>query len=177
MSETEALAREARAAWSEYAAVRNRINAGELRWAELARFFTEDAAFIDPAWGRVDGIDRVIAFLDESMSGLDAWTFDEVWTMVEGRRVVSMFNQVMGRLEDGHAAGQPGISVLYYAGDGKFCYEMDLMNMAHVMEMIGRVDWKPSGTMNMPPQDPNRDWRLPAAWRHLADDGVLEPEG
>jgi len=175
MSEIETIEREARAAWNEYAAVRNRINAGELPWSELARFFTEDAAFIDPAWGRVDGIAKVVEFLEESMSGLDAWSFDEVWTMVEGRRVVSMFNQVMGRLEDDSPGGQPGISVLYYAGDGKFCYEMDLMNMAHVMQMIGSVDWQPSGAMNLPPESPNRDWRLPENWRHLSDDGVLKP--
>ena len=93
--------------------------------------------------------------------------------MFEGRRVVSMFNQVMGKLADGSPGGQPGISVLYYAGDGKFCYEMDLMNMSHILEMIGSVDWEPSGPINMPPEGPNRDWRLPEQWRHLASDGVL----
>jgi len=173
MSENDRIENEARAAFGEYTALRNKIILGEASWTELARFFTEDATFIDPAWGRVDGIAKVIEFLEESMTGLDSWTFDEVWTMVEGRRVVSMFNQVMGKLEDGSPGGQPGISVLYYAGDGKFCYEMDLMNMAHVMEMFGRVDWKPSGEINMPPENPNRDWRLPEQWRHLAPDGVL----
>jgi hypothetical protein len=39
--------------------------------------------------------------------------------------------------------------------------------------MFGRVDWKPSGEINMPPENPNRDWRLPEQWRHLAADGVL----
>ncbi len=31
------------------------IDAGEQDWKALAAFFTDDATFIDPAWGRVEG--------------------------------------------------------------------------------------------------------------------------
>jgi hypothetical protein len=52
---------------------------------------------------------------------------------------------------------------------------MDLMNMQHIMEMIGKVEWQHSGQLKMPPEHPNRDWTLPSKWRHLANDGVLKP--
>ena len=41
---------------AKYVEVRNRVEAGELGWDALADFFTDDAVFVDPAWGRVDGI-------------------------------------------------------------------------------------------------------------------------
>jgi hypothetical protein len=147
---------EARAAYADYVAVRERIMAGELGWDALERFFTADAVFIDPAWGRVEGIDELRRFWVESMQGLEDWTFPEIWTVVEGDRVVSMWEQHMA---PGHAV--PGISVLRYAGDGKSDYELDVMNMAHVMEVITATGWVPSGDFHMPPADPDRNWREP----------------
>ena len=32
---------------------RRRIESGALGWDSLAEFFTDDATFVDPAWGRV----------------------------------------------------------------------------------------------------------------------------
>ncbi|MEL7209742.1 MAG: hypothetical protein AAGK32_16155, partial [Actinomycetota bacterium] len=45
---------EIRATYERYVATRERIQAGELPWSALAEFFTEDAVFIDPAWGRIE---------------------------------------------------------------------------------------------------------------------------
>ena len=39
------------AAIERYIAVRDEINAGKRPWRDLAQFFTDDAVFIDPAWG------------------------------------------------------------------------------------------------------------------------------
>ncbi|MDH4170940.1 MAG: nuclear transport factor 2 family protein [Acidimicrobiia bacterium] len=148
---------EARDTYAAYVAARERIMAGELPWSALARFFTDDAVFIDPAWGRVEGLEAMIAFFDESMAGLDDWSFPEAWTMVDGDRVVTMFDQVITGA-DGTEYRQAGISVLYYAGDGKFSYEMDLMNMAHINQDLRAARWTPSGDFNMPPKNPNRDY-------------------
>ena len=43
---------EVQAALERYLAVRDGINAGNGTWADLAQFFTDDAVFVDPAWGR-----------------------------------------------------------------------------------------------------------------------------
>ena len=160
---------EIRAAYRSYVETRDRIDRGELPWSALDQFFTEDAVFSDPAWGRVEGLDNVRKFWMESMAGLEDWKFPEVWTMVEGNRLVTMWMQLMGKREDGTYHECPGISILYYAGDGKFCYEMDLMNMAHVMEVIQQMNWAPGPDLNMPPPSVNRDISLPKGREHLAE--------
>jgi len=159
---------EVRATFRRYIETRNAIDRGELPWTALEAYFTDDAVFIDPAWGRVEGLDNIRAFWVKSMTGLEDWKFPEVWTQVEGRRVVSLWMQKMGKREDGRDWECPGISVLYYAGDGKFCYEMDLMNMAHVMEVLRDMGWTPPPNLNFPPPNPERDLALPKGREHLA---------
>ena len=163
---------EARAAYAGYCETRTRIVAGELPWTALEDFFTDDAVYVDPAWGRVEGLDAIREFWTESMQGLEEWSFPEAWTMVEGNRVVSMWWQEMGTDPGGSTVRCPGISILYYAGDGRFAYEHDLMNMAHVMEAITASGWTPSGDFTMPPADPNRDLSLPAGRADLTTDDL-----
>jgi len=160
---------EARETYRRYVATRDRVERGELGWDALADFFTEDAVFIDPAWGRVEGRDNIRKFLSESMAGLDDWAFPELWTTADGHRLVTMWAQRIGADADGVKNTQPGLSIMYYAGDGKFCYELDLLNMAHVNEDLRAMKWRPQGEFNMPPKQPNRDWSLPPAWKHLAE--------
>jgi hypothetical protein len=65
---------------------------------------------------------------------------------------------------DGSRYEQSGVSTLIYAGDGKFRYEEDLLNMVHVLE-----DMRASGALAnvkpaaMPPKHPNRDFSRPDA--------------
>ena len=151
---------EARETWAEYLATRERIQAGELPWSALAAYFADDAVFIDPAWGRVEGIDAIREFLDESMLGLEDWRFPERWTMFDGNRIVTMFDQILPSA-DGVERRQAGISTIYYGGGGKFSYEMDLMNMAHINEDLRASGWRPSDEFNFPPAGPNRDYTVP----------------
>ncbi|MEM7139790.1 MAG: nuclear transport factor 2 family protein [Actinomycetota bacterium] len=156
-TETEALA-----TYRAYVAQRDKIQAGDAGWDTLSEFFVHDAVFIDPAWGRVEGIEAVKEFLEESMVGLDDWSFPERWTMVDGNRVVTMYEQIIPG-DDGTPHHQAGISLLYYAGDGKFSYEMDLMNMGHIMQDLAASGWAPpEGVgMNAPPQVPDRNYQRP----------------
>ena len=151
---------EARATWARYLDTRERIQAGELPWTALADYFTDDAVFIDPAWGRVEGVDAIREFFAESMQGLGDWRFPEQWTMFDGNRIVTMFDQIIPGA-DGVEHRQAGISTIYSAGDGKFSYEMDLMNMAHINEDIRASGWTPGEGFNFPPADPNRDYTVP----------------
>jgi len=162
--ETEALATYAR-----FVALRDEIDLGKQPWARLADFFTEDAAYIDPAWGRVEGREAIRRFFEESMAGLTGhgWSTPQNWVMAQGARVVSQWDQVLGRREDGSPWLVPGLSILYYAGDGRFCYSHDMLNMTHVGETMRAMQWRPPGTFHAPPKHPNRDVSLPAAWAHL----------
>jgi hypothetical protein len=56
------------------------------------------------------------------------------------------------------------VSTLIYAGDGKFRYEEDLMNMAHVLEDMTASGWRPPEGIrwHIPPAQPNRDFSIPA---------------
>ena len=157
---------EAKATYFRYVEGREAVARGERSWSSLGEeFFTDDAVFIDPAWGRVEGREAIAAFMDESMQGLEDWTFPESWTMAEGDRVVTMWwNRLPGTRDDGTPYQAVGISIMHYAGDGRFSYESDLLNMAEVGEIIGDSGWHPPATMNFPPARPNRDVTPPRGW-------------
>ena len=140
-----------------YIAARNEVEAGRLGWDALADFFTENATFIDPAWGRVEGRDAIREFMTESMTGLEDWTFPHEWRLIEGNRIVASWqNRLPGTRPDGSPYEAHGLSVILYAGEGRFSYEEDLLNMVHIMELIQESGWKPTGKMNIPPKKPRR---------------------
>jgi len=136
-----------------YLALRGEIEIGKHPWSALADFFTEDATFIDPAWGRVEGLPAIRKFLDESMVGLEGWTFPQQFCLIEDDLIVSRWlNRFPGQRADGSYYEAPGISTIYYAGGGKFRYEEDLLNMAHVFELMKESGWQPGPGINAPPQ-------------------------
>ena len=145
------------AAYDRYVAARDRAEAGELGWDTLADFFTEDAWFSDPAWGRVEGRDAIRTFMTESMTGLEGWAFPREWTGVEGDRLVSIWqNRLPGTRPDGSFYQATGVSILTYAGDGLFASEEDILNMTHVIELIVESGWKPGPGAKPPPPNPPR---------------------
>jgi hypothetical protein len=158
-SDASARAAEVEAAVDAYVDIRSRIDRGEAAWPDLADVFTDDAVYIDPAWGRVEGVGEIRQFIHDSMQGLDDWTFPIEFTAIDGDDVVIKWSQITpGTREDGSAFVQSGYSRLIYAGDGKFNYEEDLLNMVHVLEDLKAAGWRPSGDFNMPPSEPIRDF-------------------
>jgi ketosteroid isomerase-like protein len=149
--------REIKEVHERYLETRRRAEQGEVGWEALADFFTEDAVFVDPAWGRVEGRDAIIAFLRDSMAGLEGWTFPQEWQMVEGDRLVTRWmNRLPGQREGGGHFESPGCSVITYAGGGRFSREEDLLNMVHVVELIRESGWKPGRGFTPPPRHPRR---------------------
>ncbi len=141
-----------------YVSQRSTCERGEAPWSSLVDWFTADAVFIDPAWGRLEGRDEMARFFDWSILGLEGWEFPEQWTMVDGDRVVSFWwNRLPGTRPDGRPYQAPGISILHYAGDGRFSYECDLLNMAEVFEVMTDSGWAPAGPVGIPPKRPDRD--------------------
>jgi ketosteroid isomerase-like protein len=161
---------EALETYQRFVATRDEIDKGAKPWSELADFFTEDAAYIDPAWGRVEGREAIRDFFVTSMAGLTGhgWSTPENWTMAQGHRLVSQWDQILGEKEDGTPWLVPGLSILYYAEGGLFCYSHDMLNMTHIGQAMRAMEWKPPSHFNLPPREPNRDVSLPAAWAHLA---------
>ena len=140
-----------------YLGVRKRIEQSEIGWDALAEFFTDDASFVDPAWGRIDGLANIKTFLVESMAGLEDWSFPHEWLVVEGERLVAGWqNRLPGQRADGTPYEATGVSILAYAGDGLFSYEEDVLNIVHVTELIRESGWKPGPGFQPPPARPRR---------------------
>lgn len=141
-----------------YVEQRERCVSGAAPWSAIGRWFTEDAVFIDPAWGRVQGRDNIIRFLDHAMAGLEGWSFPEEWTTVDGDRVVTFWwNRLPGIRADGSFYQAPSFSVLHYAGEGLFDYELDLINMAEVGELFVESACIPGPEMTAPAPNPDRN--------------------
>lgn len=163
MTDTPTRAEEVAAALAAYVDLRERIGRREANWTDLADLFTDDAVYIDPAWGRLEGVDELRRFFDESMRGLEDWDFPIEYTAIEGDTVVIKWWQLLpGTRPDGSRYAQSGISTLVYAGDGRFSYEEDLLNMAHVMEDLAASRWRPGPGFVAPPSDPDRNFARPS---------------
>ena len=105
--------------------------------------------YIDPAWGRIQGIDELRVFFDESMRGLEDWRFPVTSAAVDGDHLLVRWTQI---LPSGHQ--QTGYSTLRYAGGGRFDYEEDVLNMVHVLEDLKASKWRPGPGFISPPPNP-----------------------
>lgn len=150
--------REALEAYGDYVAQRERCVTGEAPWSTIGGWFTEDAVFIDPAWGRVQGRAAITDFFDHSMAGFEGWTFPEEWTTASGDRLVAYWwNRLPGARADGSPYQVPAFSVLHYAGGGLFDYELDVMNIAEVHALVVESGWVPGPGLSLPGPHPDRD--------------------
>ena len=153
---------EVQAAVDRYVAVREAVDAGTENWHALLELFTDDAVYVDPAWGRVEGKPAIAQFFTESMTGLEDWKFPIDAVGIDGDQVLVKFRQVLpGMHPDGRPYEHSGISHLVYGGDGKFRYCGDVLNMTHVMEDLRTMNFRPPPGMGAPPALPNRDFRIP----------------
>ncbi|MGP8059383.1 MAG: nuclear transport factor 2 family protein [Acidimicrobiales bacterium] len=155
---------EVQAAVERYHELRRRIDEGleDDAFGALADFYTDDAVYVDAAWGRIEGKVAIASWLVESMVGLGDWKFPIEFTAIEGNDVVVKWTQIIpGSRPDGTPYTQSAYSRLVYAGDGKFSYEEDTYNMVHVLEDLAASGWQPTEPMNLPPEHPNRDWSIP----------------
>jgi hypothetical protein len=139
-----------------YLELRAAIDAGTRRWTDLAEIFTDDAVYVDAAWGRIQGIDEIRRFLDESMRGFEDWRFPVTAAAWDGDHLLVRWTQIMS---SGHQ--QSGYSTLRYAGGGRFDYEEDLLNMVHVVDDLRAAGWRPGADFVAPPGAPDRDFSEP----------------
>lgn len=136
-----------------YLTLRGEIETGAKPWSTLADVFTDDATFIDPAWGRIEGVETLRKFFDKSMGGLEGWTFPQQHCLIENDVIVTRWkNRLPGQRADGTYYEATGCSTIYYAGGGKFRFEEDILNMVHVHELIKESGWKPGPGIQPPPK-------------------------
>jgi limonene-1,2-epoxide hydrolase len=154
---------EVRATVDAYVALRERIEAGDATWTDLATMFTDDAVYIDPAWGRIQGIDELREFFDESMRGLEDWDFPIEFTAIDGDTVVIKWTQ---QLPGARARRQPLRAVR--------CLDVGLRRRRKVLLRGGpaqhdprargpqaRAAGRPGEGFMMPPAQPDRNFARP----------------
>ena len=113
------------------------------------------------------------------MRGLEDWDFPIEFAAIDGDNVVVKWLQLLpGARPDGSRYQQSGSSTMVYAGDGKFRYQEDLLNMVHVLDDLKTSGWRPGPGFASPPAEPNRDFATDPNSRGQRDAAVeREPVG
>ena len=115
----------------------------ERNWAPLADFYTDDAVYTYvgltsggavEAHGKAE-IRKIV--MGRDMEDYAGWTFPFQWVAIDGARVVTRWsNRAPERRKDGSPVECPGMSVLEYAGDGRFRSQFDLYDRLSVKAVI-----------------------------------------
>lgn len=108
-------------------------------WDGLGNLFTDDASYLDSVYGWNHGLPAIRAFLKESMTGLDDWSFPISAVAYDSEHGVILnhwANRLPGTRPDGTFYEVPGASVLTYAGNGKISRQMDLFDTKWMMREI-----------------------------------------
>jgi hypothetical protein len=128
------------AAHDRFVAVANECAAsGEWRpWADL---FTEDAEYLEHHYGRFRGPDEIYAWIQPLMHewpNSEMTSFPHAWCVLDEARgwwICRIENRFRdpgdGRVHQAH-----NLTVLHYAGDGRFSYEEDAYNPANFAPVV-----------------------------------------
>jgi len=115
---------EVEAAWRNRMALQDRDD-----WEGFGNTFTEDAVYVEHHYGIFDGRKKILAWLVPVMEHCKDWTFPVEWVTIDGNRVVHKWlNRLPGRRPDGSYYEFAGITVMVYAGNGKFSFQEDIYN-------------------------------------------------
>ena len=123
---------EIRTAFDHYQDVAHRAGQSG-QWDEWADMFTDDAVYIEHLYGRFEGREQIREWITSTMS---VWpnsaftSFPVEWYTIDADRgwVIA---HIWNRLEDpgdGSIHQEYNLSVLHYAGDGRWSFEEDIYN-------------------------------------------------
>jgi ketosteroid isomerase-like protein len=95
-------------------------------WAAWADLFTDDALYIEHVLGTMQGRKQIKPWITQIMAAYpELYTVYE-WHMIDGDRVVFYMQNRRDNPEPGAPPLDfPGMSILHYAGDGKWDLEED----------------------------------------------------
>jgi hypothetical protein len=118
-------------------------------WSTWADQFTEDATYVEHHYGRFEGREAIRAWITETMGrfpGDRMPDFPVDWHVIDEERgwIVCQLENRMEDPGDGSVHQAANITILHYAGGGKWSYEEDVYNPAHFTRMLqgwqARVD-------------------------------------
>jgi uncharacterized protein (TIGR02246 family) len=110
-------------------------------WSAWADLFTEDATYVEHHYGTFHGREAIREWITTTMSewpGCDMPEFPIDWYVVDEERgwIVCRVLNRMKDPGDGTVHEEANITILHYAGDGKWSYEEDVYNPAHFARMV-----------------------------------------
>ena len=110
-------------------------------WSAWADIFTEDATYVEHHYGRFEGREAIRAWITETMGTFPGNLMPEFpidWYVVDEDRgwIVCQVENRMQDPGDGTIHQGANITILHYAGDGKWSYEEDVYNPAHFVTML-----------------------------------------
>ena len=98
-------------------------------WDGYCDLFTEDAVYVEHELGTFVGRDAIRAWLVLVMAPLVGWSYPVHWHLVGDGRVVSYWENVMPSPPgDSRHHSFFGMTVMTYAGDGKWSRQEDMYN-------------------------------------------------
>ena len=108
-------------------------------WVGLGELFAPDASYLDSVWGWSHGAERITAFLEASMRGLDDWSFPICAVAYDSDRGAVLnhwLNRLPGERPDGTHYDVPGSSLIAFDVDGLIVRQMDLFDTRWMMRTI-----------------------------------------
>ena len=130
-------------------------------WSGWADQFTEDARYVEHAYGRFEGREAIRRWISGTMAtfpGSRMPLFPIGWHVVDEDRgwiVCEVFNR-MEDPGDGSVHQAANITILHYAGDGQWSYEEDVYNPADLLTMLRGWRQRAEELGTLP--DDARDW-------------------
>jgi SnoaL-like domain len=115
--------------------------AGSGDWARFADLFTEDATYVEHAYGSFSGREAIRAWITSTMTafpGSEMPHFPITWHLVDeerGRIVCDVYNELHDP-GDGQPHGASNITILTYAGNGLWSCEEDIYNPATFLRAV-----------------------------------------
>lgn len=110
-------------------------------WRDWAELFTEDATYFEHHFGKFWGRESIYQWISATMKPFPAnhmTAFPVRWYSIDEEKawiICEVMNR-MADLGDGKIYEEPNITILHYAGNGKFSYEEDAYNPANMGTMI-----------------------------------------
>jgi ketosteroid isomerase-like protein len=110
-------------------------------WRAWADQFTEDAVYVEHHYGRFEGREAIRAWITETMGTFPGNRMPEFpvdWYVVDEDRgwIVCQVENRMEDPGDGSVHQGANITILHYAGGGRWSYEEDVYNPAHFATMV-----------------------------------------
>jgi ketosteroid isomerase-like protein len=125
-------------------------------WSAWADQFTEDARYVEHAMGTFEGREAIRDWITTTMASVSGMSFPIDWHLVDGDRVVmycwNVFDPLSGMTGDYRFAV---VTILEYAGDGKWSFEEDIYNEKEAEAVLARFLEDAVAAGHTPPAGPD----------------------